>query len=624
MQRIPRKSLPYLMSFALALAAPALLADPAIRLNGDRLCVSVPSAHIGSRLMLLWDDADKGDDPAAWANSHVIAPVVTEADSCYTVDLYSLGITNGLQLCVAVIEQFKLLDKLEMANSTAYINTGLKDTEVYGVRFGFYGNSGNHSDGWNYIIGSGEGSNTGRGFVVGQNNTSFGSWFWTYNGYRSGTRPSVNTGSFNEAAFVDRKFMLNGTWVGNLTLAQGSVGVLGWDIYLGCALDGSGNLALRRHYGWWSHVSFDDANGRRILDYIPVQRYSDNKVGFFDRATTNFVVSTGGGALNAGTVTNDWFSGGVTMCRVARNPENEMDITLTGSRLRIDVPSSFAGDSLMIAWDNTNKGDDIGAWANTSVIAAVIGADGGTWTVRLSELGIQNRQVCGVIAGHRLRLLDMLKMPNTTTYVNTGVKDSDVYGVRFGFYGNESHGNNNQYCNIIGTYDKDNSPVGSGFTVGMNSSNYSSWYWSYGTYKSPGEYRPSNVRTDAINDVAFTNQVFTLNGQLVKGVLPDGPVGGSGANMFLGTWAAGSRYLFGWWSYARFDDADGNAILDYIPAQRVTDDKVGFYDRATGKFVSSTGTGDFTVGAVTNALSTFVHSRHTFMRIIDPTTLYIR
>jgi hypothetical protein len=58
-------------------------------------------------------------------------------------------------------------------------------------------------------------------------------------------------------------------------------------------------------YGWWSHVSFDDKDGYKILDYVPVQRVADGKVGFYDRATLSFVTSTGTGNFTAGTVTDD-------------------------------------------------------------------------------------------------------------------------------------------------------------------------------------------------------------------------------------------------------------------------------------------------------------------------------
>ena len=37
------------------------------------LTVTVPSGLAGERLMVLWDDEDRGDDIAAWANQAVLA-----------------------------------------------------------------------------------------------------------------------------------------------------------------------------------------------------------------------------------------------------------------------------------------------------------------------------------------------------------------------------------------------------------------------------------------------------------------------------------------------------------------------------------------------------------------------
>ena len=58
-------------------------------------------------------------------------------------------------------------------------------------------------------------------------------------------------------------------------------------------------------FGWWSHVSFDDESGDRILDYIPVRRVSDGKVGFYYRAAQAFVASSGTNGFMAGTITNE-------------------------------------------------------------------------------------------------------------------------------------------------------------------------------------------------------------------------------------------------------------------------------------------------------------------------------
>ena len=584
-----------LLLCAVALVA-AARADVACSFEGATMNVVAPSTHVGSRLVLLWDAADKGDDPSAWANAHEIAAAVPAVGARYSIDLASLGITNGTPCRIATLTRYRLLDMLQMNSRQCYIDTGFKDTEVYGVRFGFYGTSG-AAGSWDYVMGSKEGTDAARGFVVGANNANYGSWFWTYTGYRSGTRPAVSTTSINEAVFGSRRFVLNGNAVKS-DLADGSVGVTGVNIFLGRSQD----MPARVHYGWWSHVSFDDADGNRILDYIPARR-GDGAVGFWDRATDKFVTSMGGGAFNAGTVTNEGFEVVSSIQRVA--PNHVIGLEVKGSKLYATAPAGLAEMTLTLVWGDGDRGNEVDAWANSHELAAGVDANGGVYVADLARLGVRNGQTCRVVARHSLQLLDMLKMSSRSEYVDTGVKDSQCYGVRFGFYGNESQGdNNNTFQLFIGTVES----VGTtgGFGIGMNNARYDSWYWIYRKYKSDNE-RPT-VSTNSINDVTFADQTFTVNGTVKKTGLEAGPVGESGKNMHLGTFASRTRFLFGWWSYVRFDDADGNAILDYVPARRIADGTVGFYDRATGRFVTSTGGGAFTAGTVTNDAWTAVNS----------------
>ncbi len=591
-----------------ALAMPTLWADPALSFHGGRVEVAVPDEDVGSRLVLLWDAADRGDNPAAWENSHEIAAAVPAGGARYTVDFADLGITNGQPCRLVSSRQYRLLDKLKMPDMDSYIDTGIPDTGCYGIRFGFYGNECrpvNNSSHANFI---GSKDETGR-FTLGMDGTNFGAWYWNYRNENYYPRPSVRTDAINDVAFTNQVFSLNGSTV-KTGLPAGSVGYTGANMFVGTWAS-----KYRFLYGWWSYVRFDDENGDAILDYIPAKRYGDDAVGFYDRATGKFVTSTGGGAFTAGTVTNELFS--VVASQNAFTPTGLVELELAGSRLRIAVPPSFAGETLLVVWDDADRGDDPANWSHSSTIAGVVGADGGTWNISLSALGVRDRQVCAVVVAHRLRLLDMLKMTSKQTYVDTGIPDTDCYGVRFGFYGNEcAPDNNGTHANLIGS-----SNVTGCFTLGMNGSSFSSWYVQYrGTTLSD---RPT-VFTDQINDVVFTNQVFTRNGIVKKTGLEAGSVGYTGANMHIGTWAEKYRFLYGWWSYVRFDDKNGDAILDYIPAQRIVDDTVGFYDRVTEKFVTSTGGGAFTAGTVTNALSSVVNSRQTFVKTDNPTVMTVR
>ena len=571
-----------LLGFAL-MAAMAVHAGVTCLFEGATMKVLAPASHVGAHLVLLWDATDKGNDPAAWANSHEIAAEVPAGGAQYAVDLASLGIKNGTPCRIVVYDRYRLLDMLKMPTSKTYIDTGIKDSDCYGVYFGFYGDE-KSADFANFI-----GTSESSGFTVGANSSSVNSWYWYYRNAKYNPRPSVNTASINEASFANQTFTLNGSIVKS-DLPAGSVGASGANMFLGTW--GAKNRYL---YGWWSYVRFTGENGDTLLDYIPVQR-GDGVVGFWNRVTDKLVTSTGGGAFTAGTVTNEGFEVVISMQRVT--PNHQISLELTESRLYANVPSGLASEQLLLVWDDADKGNDVDAWANSHELAAVVGANGGKYCADLARLGVRNGQTCRVFARHNLHLLDMLEMPNSTTYVNTGVKENDCYGVRFGFYGTGISAN---YGNVIGTSD-------SGFTVGADGSNIVKWYWCYHGKKDStiSGSRPS-VSTNSINDVAFTNRVFTVNGTVVKSGLDAGAVGETGATIFLGRYS-GERYHYGWWSYVRFDDASGTAILDYIPAQRITDGKVGFYDRATGRFVASTGSGAFNAGTVTNASWTAVNS----------------
>jgi hypothetical protein len=575
---------------AVALAA-AVSADVACSFEGATMNVAAPSTHAGCRLELLWDSADKGDDPSAWANASEIAAAVPAAGARYVVDLNSLGITNGTPCRIVAYERYRLLDMLKMPNSKAYIDTGIKDSDCYGVYFGFYGNE-KSADFANFI-----GTSESSGFTVGANSSSVGSWYWYYRNGKYNPRPTVNTDSINEASFENQTFTLNGSVVKS-GLPAGSVGASGANMFLGTW--GAKNRFL---YGWWSYVRFTDENGDALLDYIPVKR-GDGVVGFWDRVTDKLVTSTGGGAFTAGTVTNQGFEVVFSMQRVS--PNHAISLEVKGPRLYALVPAGLAGEQLMLAWGDVDYGGDIADWPNSVELAAVVGKNGGVYGADIARLGVRNGQTCRVFARHNLQLLDMLQMTGTKAqaFVDTGFKDSVVYGVRFGFYGTTA---TEAFAAIIGT----NGESGQGgFHVSASNTDAAHWVLVYrGVKDVTGSTRPS-VSTSSINDVAFTNRVVTLNGSNLKTNLEKGPVGYTGLNMAVGaaigygtTW----RRHNGWWSYVRFDDADGNAILDYIPVQ-LANGTVGFYDRATSSFVYNSGTGSFTAGTVTNTCVTAVNS----------------
>ena len=580
-------------------------ADVAWSLNGGTLNVVASSVDAGKGLKLLWDESDMGANPEDWANGATIVPCVPANGGRYAVDLGELGISNGTTCRIATFVTYNRLDMLGMFTENCYVDTGIADSSCYGLRFGFYGPT--LTMAYAAIIGSNE-----SGFIIGANNNSGSAWYSCFRGAKDYNcnigRPSVNNGpkddgvsldDLNDVSIVNDVYVVNETQYGTASNGPGPLGLTGSNMRIGRCRYSAGSSAERYYYGWWSHVSFDDADGNKILDYIPVQRASDGKVGFWDRATSRFVTSSGNGDFTAGTPTGETLEAALEMTQVVLVPNRELGVSVDGGRLTISVPSGLVGERLMVLWDATDKGDDVSAWEHSAVIAESVEAS--AYSVRMTALGIRNGDVCRVAAANAFQLLDKLQMANANCYVNTGLVDSNCYGVRFGFYGT-SQSSPNGWGAVIGR----DSPTDAGFLVTADNNSIANWVVFYRSAKDAVGTRPA-VSNSEINEAEFADGAFTFNGTVVKTGLVSGPVGETGAQVVLGRWTRllsdGSTYYRchpGWWSHVSFDDVDGNKILDYIPAMRTFDGKVGFYDRAKLAFVASSGTGNFSAGTVTN------------------------
>lgn len=578
----------------MAIAASSSFGDVAYSIDGNTLTVTASSAYARKGLKLLWDTTDKGNVVANWSNSSLIVDSVPSGGGTYVIDLAALGITNGTPCRIASYAHFARLNMLNQPGVRSYINTGVYDYDVYGIRFGYY------STAKSKVYAPCIGSSVTNGFAVCANNNSRTTAYVVWRGtalsqtpsvkYRSDTTPDIS--KINEFAFTNGIFMLNGAVV-NSSLGTGvAVGNARCGIRIGTTYDDAGKNAM---YGWWSHVSFDGADGNMIRDYIPVQRTSDNAVGFYDRVGKTFQTSEGSVEFVAGTPTGETLIGDSAM---ASATFASLGLSARKSTLTIDVPSCCAGERLTIFWDTSDKGDDMSAWAHSAVVtdSAVAGA----YSVRMPALGMKNGDICRVVAWNTYLPLDMLKQDSYLSYVNTGLADSDVYGIRFGFYPVALKAKTAPCIGSVGT-------SGGGFLVycdNTSGTNISVVLRGTGLpERSPLKYGGISDASDAskINEIAFTNGVFTLNGEVVNSTIGTGlPVGTKGRQMNVGTAShyQNSNALYGWWTHVSFDGADGGRILDYIPAKRASDDAVGFWDRVTKRFMKSSGTGGFTAGSL--------------------------
>lgn len=291
------------MCFAaiMAIAANSTFGDVAYSIDGNTLTVTASSVYARKGLKLLWDATDKGSVAANWSNSSLIVDSVPSGGGTYAVDLAALGITNGTPCRIASYERFARLDVLRQPRQYSYINTGVYDYDVYGIRFGYYSVYKNRD--YAACIGS----STNNGFAVCANTASRTTAYVVWRGTVLSQHPTVKYGAssettpvvsqINEFAFTNGMFTLNGTTRNSSLGTDVAVGDAKCGIRIGTTYNDAGSAAM---WGCWSHVSFDGADGGRILDYIPVKRASDNAVGFWDRVTKRFMARSGSGGFTAG------------------------------------------------------------------------------------------------------------------------------------------------------------------------------------------------------------------------------------------------------------------------------------------------------------------------------------
>ncbi|MGN0845846.1 MAG: hypothetical protein ACI4RA_00500, partial [Kiritimatiellia bacterium] len=574
--------------------------DVSITLAGPELSICVPAVHAGSRVLFMWGAADHGTDTNAWANVREVAAAVPAGGARYALDLAELGVTAGETCRVILYEQLDWLDKLGTFSPTAYVDTGVKDTDCHGVAFGFHATE--KTEDWGYFIGS----NEMKGFIVGNNNTDFTSWNWAHRDGKKYPRPAVYTDQINEAVFGSGKFTLNGTDV-STALAAGSVGTSGKEIRVGNWAEDS-----RRQYGWWSHVSFTDADGEKIIDYVPVRFRSSGRVVFFDRVSGEYVASTGGGDFMAGDVTN---TTEVVGANVAFTPRDFEPITISAAdaKLTVRVPAYLAGDQLVLVWDDTDRGDRPENWANSAVLVAALPAGEASISVDPARLGVPSGKVVGVFALHRFKMLDRVKVANDS-HVDTGVVDSTAHRAVFGFYAEASDYSNTDWGIFMGTRDGAETDM-TGFVLSLEYGNPEKWYWKACGYRSGP--RPVVSKT-AINEVDISQAGFAVNGSILKAGLNAATLGATGGNIYIGRGSMDSRHQAGWWSHLKLEGVDGGNLIDYVPVQRVGDGKVGFYDRVGNRFVGPSGSGAMAAGTVTNESAAIVHRRSGSLRLRLP------
>ncbi len=557
-------------------------ADPSITADATSVTVSVPAGYApGAKLILAYGAGDRGTQFAAWATTRELAASVPAAGGDFSVSFADLGFPDGNCTVRAFFQsEFEKLDILVVDASNDYLDLGILDNQIYGIEYGYTPKGGgvygktitalNEGAAGTYFRFEGANSTTKFNFCAEDTNNNYMYKAATL----SATDKNIVVARNNTITVNDAKLATN--------YRTAPIGRKGARVRLNTL---SPNTANDHSFGWWYYLKIWGEDGRLLIDFIPVRRTADNVVGFYDLAEKRFVTPTGGGAYGAGAVVDEAFTDFAAVTPPVLFASRGMTLAIAENVATVTVPAGVAtGEKLYLVSDAADRGLDVQAWHDATVLSEAIPAAGGTFTCPLGEVCSFTENVVRVFAVEDCTRLASLTANEANDYNDTGVLDNLCYGIEYGY----------QPINGAGKYGKTFSAVNGTLRL-ERAGNGNSVRYNYCACNDSYTQVTFNfdLNGSACNDVVFTRHAFFHNGTN-RGSCITGPMDKTGSmlrmnNKNLGTDDRDS----GKWYYLRLFARSGCKLVDYVPAKRA-DGVIGFVDLVGRTFVTPTGGGVYT------------------------------
>ncbi|MBQ8113150.1 MAG: hypothetical protein IJ146_08070 [Kiritimatiellae bacterium] len=608
---------------AIAIAASAfipLFADetPTLDVTDDAtaLKVTVPAGCLeGMKLELAYDNstaassmflrADLGVARDAWAYAYTLSESVPAEGAEFTIPFSDLGVpADACFRLFATTADYALLDYVDQNDANSDHDTGIPDNQCCALELSQYSKPWSGTK-YSSALASLWPSATQPGFGLIHAGSAAKCYFMQrVNGqYTYSNVLTLNTAVPNVWKFRNNAVVLNGTTQAATTGAKKwatPLGESGENIHMGRFANETELKVQSR----WYYLRLFGQDGSPLLDYVPVSRKSDNVGGFLDKTTGRFVTPSGGGAFDAGTVTNDTDAivcaiGGLrSFPRLAKKPATVTLDTTDGAKLTVKVnPGYGIGSKLLLAYGTGNGGEDVASWSNSLELCESIPEEGGTYTVDLAERGLDTGHMFRVFIANRYTMLKRVQLDSDDDTIDTGIRDYLSHGCDFGYY---CTGYSNKYSAFLGSGIGSNaSNCGFRFCLGGSATYVMLGQFTNGKYTYKFFNLTANVRNEieALDGAVRCNGV-ALNPQTGNSTWCTDPLGVSALNIFVGrlsTDNTSGNGNYGWWYHLTIYGADGNPLLDYVPVKR-SDGVAGFLDRVSAKFVTPTAGGSLVAG----------------------------
>jgi hypothetical protein len=256
-------------------------------------------------------------------------------------------------------------------------------------------------------------------------------------------------------------------------------------------------------------------------------------------------------------------------------------------------------------WDSEDRGAALADWPEANRRKYSGETSSAAATYRFAKRGLPFKCVFRVIANVPTRLLgdDGYVYAGASQYIDTGIKANAIYGlyIKFMYSANDYNGYN-AYGLLISDEGNKDFAIGR-YPYGGQPDGY--FYFKHrNTTGTPNGYIDISGGVGAIHEIAVTNQTATLDGAVAVSDLEEGTIGQKNLRVWLNNGyndnstsegALSGKHCHARWYSVRFDDENGGAILDLVPA--VYGDLEGvLYDSVSRKILRNAGTGTMTYG----------------------------
>ena len=307
----------------------------------------------------------------------------------------------------------------------------------------------------------------------------------------------------------------------------------------------------------------------------------------------------------------------VAMCAaVAAHAAMPISVAFDGSDVVASVPAGTLDETstFYFVWDDVDRGTNLADWPAANRVKCDVGRVGARPSqYRFNRDKVAPGQVFRVLATSKVRLLGDggSIYIGCNQYIDTGIKATQVHGLAIKFqYAPKDYqlADKNPWASLMGSLPTDD------FTIGRKANGKDGEF--YMRYR--GESLKADGKTPDLmftlgdlsvpHTIAIANRTASLDDATVMKNMPAGSIGNhtdAGTILIGCSWdddcnrGLSGRYCHAKWYSARFDDANGKAIVNLVPARRGGEGVL--WDTVSRRVFANAGTGALTFSGTAGA-----------------------